>query len=119
MKNKFLERQCPICGSASGDVLFTQSYIVPDNFPLSPENTDHINEDIVSCDRCGFCFIDDSISQSDYNNYYEKYAKYSHYDFPDAGTPLDDFNAYLIEVIMKTCNRDTSKRIADIGCGSG
>ncbi len=119
MRTKYLDRPCSVCRCESGNVLFTQSYIVPDNFPLSPENKNHIKKDIVSCNKCGFCFTDDSLSQSDYNDYYEKYAKHSHFSFPDKDTPIDDFNAYLIDVINKTCNRDTSKRIADIGCGSG
>lgn len=119
MKTKHLHRPCPICHSTSGNVLFTQSYIVPDNFPLSHEDNNLLSKDIVSCDKCGFCFIDDSLSQSDYYDYYERYAKHSQFSFPDKDTPIDNFNAYLIDVISKTCNHDTSKRIADIGCGSG
>lgn len=119
MRTKHLDRQCPVCCNENGDVLFTQPFIVPDNFPLSPKDNNFINKDIVSCDKCGFCFTDDSLSQLDFNDYYEKYAKHSHFSVQNTNTPVDSFNARLIDMLYKTFNHDTSKRIVDIGCGSG
>lgn len=119
MRTKRLNRPCCICHNEIGNVLFTQSFIVPDNFPLASEANNLISKDIVSCNKCGFCFTDESLSQSDFNDYYEKYAKHSHFSVYNTNTPVDNFNAFLIDIIYKICNHDTGKKVVDIGCGSG
>jgi len=112
MKKKF-NRICPICTSGLGEILYTQNFIVPDEFPLAIGKNGTITQYIVACDNCGFVFADVELFQKDYNKYYSKYCQNT-----TVGDQTD-IDSYLINVIGLICNSDKSKRIIDIGCGSG
>ncbi len=110
---KKLNRMCPICASELGEILYTQNFIVSDNFPLTGSKNGTMTQYIVACDGCGFVFADVELSQKDYDEYY---AKFSQNTSVGDKTDTDD---YLINIIELICNSDKSKRIIDIGCGSG
>lgn len=112
-------RICPICDSPLADVLFSQKFVVSDGFPLSNTNAELVNKDVVSCSACGFCYTDDTLSQCDYDAYYEKYAKYSHAAFQTVDLTINDFDSYLIDMVCKSCNSAPRKKTIDIGCGAG
>jgi len=107
MKKK-LNRICPICGSEWGKILYTQNFIVPDEFPLTGSKNGTMTQYIVACDSCGFVFADVELFQKDYNEYYTKFSQ---------NISLFNINDYLINVIELICNSDKSKSIIDIGCG--
>lgn len=112
MKKK-LNRMCPICASGLGEILYTQNFIVPDEFPLAGSKNGAMTQYIVACDSCGFVFADVELFQKDYDEYYAKYSQNT-----SLGTKTDTDN-YLVNIIELICNSDKSKRIIDIGCGSG
>jgi len=107
---KELNRMCPICASKSGEILYTQNFIVPDKFPLTGSKNGAMTQYIVVCDNCGFVFADVELFQKDYDEYYAKYSQNT------SLSPIDDC---LINIIELICNSDKSKRIIDIGCGLG
>jgi 2-polyprenyl-3-methyl-5-hydroxy-6-metoxy-1,4-benzoquinol methylase len=116
---KKLDRVCPICACSSGDILYTQNFVVPNEFPLASIESGKVTQYIVTCHRCGFVFADVSISQNNYDEYYAKYAKYSCTGSQNAEPANNDFNNYLTNFIESICDSDKSKNIVDIGCGSG
>lgn len=114
-----LERTCPICACTSGDILYTQNFLVPDGFPLDASESGHVEQHIVSCNDCGLVFTDTGLLQKDYNEYYSKYAKYSSACSQDTSSETRDINNYLINLVESVCNSDKEKKIVDIGFGSG
>ena len=110
---KNLNRKCPVCASELGEILYTQNFIVPDDFPLTRSNNGTMTQYIVACDSCGFVYADVELSQKDYDEYY---VKFSQNTSVGNHTDTDD---YLINIIELICDSDKSKRIIDIGCGSG
>jgi len=112
MKKK-LNRMCPICASELGKILYTQNFIVPDEFPLTGSKNGAMTQYIVACDDCGFVFADVELFQKDYNEYYTKYSQNTSLG------PKTDTDNYLINIIELICNSDKSKRIIDVGCGLG
>lgn len=118
MKKK-LDRICPICAFELGRILYTQNFIVPDEFPLASSDSGAMTQYIVACDSCGFVFTDVKLFQRDYDKYYAKYGKYSCARPPNSNLETVDIDDYLINIIESMCNSDKNKRIIDIGCGSG
>lgn len=118
MEKKF-DRACPICACVKGDILYTQNFIVPDEFPLAGSEAGKVAQHIIVCHDCGFVFIVANLFQEDYNNYYTKYGKYSCVCSQNSDFIIDGFNQYIINFIESICNLDKKKRIVDIGCGSG
>jgi SAM-dependent methyltransferase len=116
---KNLNRVCPICACTSGDILYTQSFVVPNEFPLAGSESGKVTQDIVTCHGCGFVFADVNVFQENYDEYYAKYAKYSCACSQNSDPTDVDTNNYLINFIESMCDSDKRKRIVDIGCGSG
>ena len=103
MKKK-LNRMCPVCASKLGEILYTQNFIVPDEFPLDVSKNGTMTQYIVACDNCGFVFADVELFQKDYDEYYTKYCQNTSVG---AQTDIDD---YLINIIELICDSDKSKR---------
>lgn len=118
MKKK-LKRICPVCTSELGEILYTQNFIVPNDFPLAIDNSGTITQYVVTCGSCGFVFTDVELSQQDYDKYYAKYGKYSCARPQNSGLETFDIDDYLISIIESIIKSDKSKKIIDIGCGSG
>ncbi|MGB8356505.1 MAG: class I SAM-dependent methyltransferase [Chthoniobacteraceae bacterium] len=114
MNLKTFFRNCPICNCARGEVLHTQKFILSHNHPLKDGYA------VVHCDQCGFCFADTSATQSDYDEFYANFSKYSDNKTSTGGgaNPTD------LERICEMAAQigrvwDRSARILDIGCANG
>jgi 2-polyprenyl-3-methyl-5-hydroxy-6-metoxy-1,4-benzoquinol methylase len=112
---KTLNRRCPICGSTTGLVLHTQSFILPTEYKL-PDSYD-----VVSCQACGFTFADTPADQEAYDRFYTICSKYED-DRVATGGGAQDWDAERLEQTAETIasllpNKESS--ILDIGCAGG
>lgn len=109
-----LARHCPICDSLEGEVVHTQSFVLPDASPLPK------CYNVVHCPECGFCFADVAVSQEEYTRYYRLLSKYEE----DVHTPTEDDTPdqkrykILSQTLMRI-SESTQERILDIGCARG
>ena len=109
------ERCCAICGISQVKLFHKQSFILPENHPLSDGYS------VVSCNSCGFVFADTIASQKDYDNFYASYSK-----CPDAKTstgggsnPLDEKRVMETAATLGQTIPDLSSRVMDIGSATG
>ena len=116
MTNKKLLRRCPICDAAEGSILYTQKFIVPDDFILPKEY------DVVVCGNCGFSFADTPSNQETYNKFYELQSKYESKVTGSGG----GYSGYDLKRLNDTADYiehdlqlDKNASIADIGCANG
>jgi len=115
MKLTELVRNCPICGNGTGELLHSQSFILPADSPLPA----HYN--IVCCVNCGFVFADTPANQDIYNEYYTRLSKYEDLSISSGGG-ADQFDndrlAGSTQVIQKFIASHSSS-LLDIGCANG
>ena len=109
------KRCCPICGISQVKLFHKQSFILPENHPL----TDGYS--VVSCNSCGFVFADTIASQKDYDKFYASYSKYSDAKTSTGGgsNPLDEKRLRETAATLSQIIPDLSSRIMDIGCATG
>ena len=115
MKNKKLNRHCPICGCNTGLVIHTQQFALSQGNPLP------IVCDYVICEECGFAFSDTSVDQAGYDSYYAGMSKYEdNATSTGAGVlPWDKSRLCdLADQVAAFCPNRAS-RIVDIGCANG
>jgi SAM-dependent methyltransferase len=112
---KHLQRPCPICRGALGEVLHTQRFDLPDEDPLPREY------DVVACAACGFAFADTPAPQSTYDAYYAARSKYEDRavgtgggDNPYDLRRLEDLADFLASQVPW---RD--RPVLDLGCANG
>ena len=112
---KHLQRPCPICRGALGEVLHTQRFDLPDEDPLPREY------DVVACAACGFAFADTPAPQSTYDAYYAARSKYEDRavgtgggDNPYDLRRLEDLADFLASQVAW---RD--RPVLDLGCANG
>lgn len=65
-----LHRNCPVCKSKEGNLLYKQQFFTLNNSILDNE------QKIIECIICGFIFSDSKSTKTDYNNYYKSLGKY-------------------------------------------
>jgi len=113
LKNLF--RICPICSSTTGEVLYTQHFILPDKYILPSSH------DVVCCNKCGFVFADVNSTQKDYDTFYAELSKYEDKKTSTGGS----FNSWDIERFERVSHDiskiilDKESKILDIGCANG
>ena len=108
MRENSLQRPCPICRNATGELLHTQKFILPDNHILPSKY------DVVTCENCGFIFADTTANQETYDRYYSEMSKYD-MAYVNSDTLLFIERAAWINTLVH--NKATS--IIDVGCGNG
>lgn len=113
--DKNLKRECPICCNETGEILYSQKFKLPPNYPLPSYY------DIVSCDKCGFVYADTSATQDVYNNYYSQLSKYENKQISSGGGYNSWDSERLTETAFTISKFVTSKEssILDIGCANG
>lgn len=102
---KVLTRHCPICDCCGGHVV----YRVPADGILA-------ECDVVTCNKCGFCFSDTPTTQEEFDRYYAECKKY--------GPETTGANGWNKDRYAKTARRICSLfepvgKFIDIGCGRG
>jgi len=108
MNIKCLQRPCPVCRNATGELLHTQKFILPDNHILPSRY------DVVACDNCGFVFADSPASQDAYDKYYAEMSRY------DMNYTCADSSLYIDRAAwVNTFIRNRTDSIIDVGCGNG
>jgi len=113
--NKKLFRTCPICGCDDGEILHTQK------FSLSVENPLPKKYDVVCCSGCGFVFADSSVTQKEYDVYYEQLSKYED-EATATGTGSADYDAKRLHQTAQEIEKilpDRSIKILDVGAANG
>ena len=110
-----LTRHCPICTNATGEILHTQRFVLPEGHPQAP------SYDVVCCAECGFVFADTPTSQRDYEEYYTKFSRYTNSKASIGGGELawDAGRLQHAAVDIARIVPDKRARIADIGCVGG
>lgn len=115
LKEKKLERACPVCGANQGSILHHQKFTLPKEHFLP------LAYDVVYCVNCGFVFADTPASQDVYDRYYQDLSKYESL-VTASGSGLAGYDQQRL--------RDTAKDIAgllsqknssilDVGCANG
>lgn len=103
-----MNRICPVCGNSESHFIQQIHMIMPPEMPLPNQY------DLVSCQRCGFCYADTAAKQSDYDVYYSTYNNYSGQG--ENHTFHITFSKILDFLKEKT---DKNSRMMDIGFGKG
>jgi len=104
---KTSKRECPVCGSVSFKLMFTQEFAKIEGVSFLD------NYDVVSCEQCGFVYASNIPEQADFNEYYIKANKYElEIEQPDIITGKYE---HLVQEIMRF-NIDKTAPIVDIGC---
>jgi len=104
------QRICPICDNI-GRIRVLKNIYLGDLRGFALPNT----YEIVSCEKCGFCYANTKATLDDYDYYYKNYNIYSgspHKAIRDKG----DF-CHINDIIKRYLSYDS--RILDIGCGYG
>ncbi len=115
MNRKNLQRCCPICTHALGEVLVNQRFVLPAEHPLTE------GYDVVFCKQCGFAFADTVAPQKAYDTYYASLSKYAD-AATSTGAGQNDWDGERLEETARTIaafEPDRSAPIADVGCGGG
>lgn len=110
-----IERRCPICGSKSGEVLYTHCLDLPELLKFMPDCLH-----IVCCNDCGMIYTSSEANQDIYNRYYDSIHSYQ----VDKNTHREEEDAYIAELREKEFAFikkyiDTSYNVIDIGTGTG
>jgi SAM-dependent methyltransferase len=108
-------RACPICENLEAEFLHMQKFVLPEGHILSE------GYDVVCCRECGFVYADTSVTQDEYDLFYEKYSKYENNKTATGGgeTPWErkrfDETASFISSFLP----DRKAGILDVGCANG
>ncbi len=108
MEKNSLQRVCPVCRNATGELLHTQKFILPDNHILPSQY------DVVACENCGFVFADTPATQETYDKYYSEMSKYD-MTYVNSDTLLFVERAAWINTLI----HNKAASIIDVGCGNG
>lgn len=112
---KTMIRKCPVCDNICGELLYHQSFILPDKHPLNNVL------DIVSCNNCGCVYNDTISSQEEYNWFYKEYSKYED-DNISSGAGIMGYDKLRMEGVAECISKyasDKNVEILDIGTGNG
>lgn len=112
---KELLRECPICGSKTGEILHTQRFVLTDYHVLPDEY------DVVACEQCGFVYADTGAKQEVYNRFYEIMSKYEDKNTSTGGGFSHGDYQRIIKAVDEITEQVPHKKakIIDIGCANG
>jgi SAM-dependent methyltransferase len=109
MKDKIVNRSCPVCNNENNTTLHHIKFGIPTNFIIGNEHF------IKQCQECGMVYSDANRGQEDYSSYYGQLSKYIH-DMNPSQVSLNKF-ANTFSHIFAFLEKDF--RICDLGCGGG
>lgn len=112
MKDKKMDRICPVCSSSEKVFIYNQKL---NNTSISLMD----NYDVVSCENCDFIFADKIPDQSAFNHYYKTMSKYE-FDYKK-GNVANDYMVHFKKIFkfIKPYVSDKATNILDIGCSTG
>lgn len=105
-------RACPVCESNDNQILFKQSFSAFENNLL-------VGYNVVSCNKCGFCFSDKIPEQDKFDLYYREMSKYEKSDSNSADSQYDIGRFKQTVVFLKQIINRKDSYIVEIGCASG
>lgn len=103
------ERNCPICECEKKNYIKSIKLSIPKEYRL------HNNYNIVSCNECGFCYVDTKSSKEDFEYYYKNFNTYA-LNYSDNLT-IENNNEALKKVMKRYINKN--HKIINIGIGNG
>lgn len=104
-----MKRICEVCKGNANKPVHSQKFLLPGFRKI-------FTYDVVSCEKCGFVFADNTPSQKEYDQYYKFSSKYTYHHQLPAGLKIIYKDIY--ETVSRYINgRNT--RILDVGCGIG
>lgn len=115
-------RPCPVCGAVECEPLHRQSFVVPDDHPLTN------GYDVVACQACGMVYADSTVNQAGYDSFYSRFSKYpderDNYTgggrlLAESGPPWDRARLQETATILARFLADTKTPILDVGCANG
>ena len=106
-------RPCPVCGGASGRVLFRQQFAAVDSA------TPVTGYDVVTCASCGCGYADEIPDQRAFDRYYREMSKYEYHQRDGAESEFDQRRLAVIADIIAPHVPSRGARILDIGCATG
>lgn len=104
-----MRKQCPICKSSEKAIIRRIHMKIPANFHL-PDGYD-----IVSCEKCGFCYASTEATIDDYDYYYSHCNFYS--GVPGESKGKMELNLRAVNLVDELLDKD--KQLLDIGYGNG
>ncbi len=108
-----LGRSCPVCGGASAELVFQQSFqAVGNGGPVD-------NYDVVVCSSCGTSFADGIPSQSEFDAYYRDLSKYEYQHRAGKESEDDSHRLKVLAELVQSIVPDKTSRILEIGCANG
>lgn len=108
-------RACPICDSSRIKILHSQIFVTPNGHPLSQ------GYNVVCCNYCGFVYADTTVSQEEYDLFYQNQSKYED-NKTSSGSGYsvhDDRRLKTTADCIAQSLPDKNSRILDIGCANG
>ncbi|MBI5944385.1 MAG: methyltransferase domain-containing protein [Chloroflexi bacterium] len=108
-----MERDCPVCGSAQKQLIYTQK------FSQISEGSLFGGYDVVVCYGCGFGFADNIPAQGEFDRYYQQMSKYEneHQGGQISPSAQETYDSIVRQV--KPFLADENARIIDVGCATG
>lgn len=115
-------RPCPVCGAVECEPLHRQTFVVPDDHPLSN------GYDVVACTRCGMVYADSTVDQAGYDGFYAQFSKYpddqNNYlgggkRLAESGPPWDRARLAETATILARFLPDRATPVLDVGCANG
>jgi SAM-dependent methyltransferase len=108
-----VSRPCPVCGRASAEVLFRQSFAALETGgPVQ-------GYDVVLCTTCGTAFADGIPTQSEFDRYYLELSKY---EFEHRGGKESEDDSHRLKILadlIQPLVPDRDSRILEVGCANG
>lgn len=116
--NKFMKRNCEICGSKKSYFLHKQEFVL--------ENNSLFSYNVVACQKCGFTFASNLPSPKKLEQYYKKNTKYAYqHDYgiiPEYAKNLHLRSFKMMDSYFKKHIKNFDKsalKILDIGSATG
>jgi SAM-dependent methyltransferase len=104
-------RPCAVCGSMQTALLYRARFARIDGVSVLD------GYDLVSCDRCGFCFGAGVPTQADLDGYYRDATKYSSGGGPESEADRARFTMQAAAIERVLPERDA--RVLELGCAEG
>ena len=107
-------RLCPVCGSTECVSLHEQRFILPEGHPLTDGYA------VVNCQTCGMVYADTSVTQAQFDEFYESCSKYEDQQTGTGGGGTAWDQQRLRDTAREIAkNFGRTARVLDIGCANG